>query len=83
MESMHTCLVAQSYPTLCDPWDSSPPYSSVHEILQARILEFPSPGDLLDPGIEPVSHVSPALQVDYDRVVYFRYIQLYLSIIPQ
>jgi len=27
-------------------------------------LPFPSPGDLPDPGIEPVSPVSPALQVD-------------------
>ena len=31
--------VAQSYPTLCDPVDCSPPGSSVHGILQARILE--------------------------------------------
>jgi len=38
--------------------NSSPPGSSVHGILQARILElvpFPSPGDLSDPGIEPAS----------------------------
>ena len=27
------------YPTLCDPMDYSPPGSSVHGILQARILE--------------------------------------------
>ena len=33
-------LVAQSCPTLCDPTDSSPEGSSVHEILQARILEW-------------------------------------------
>ena len=33
-------LVAQSCPTLCDPMDSSPPGSSVHRILQARILEW-------------------------------------------
>ena len=40
------------------------PVSSVHEILQARILEwdpFPSPGDLPNPGIEPGF---PALQAD-------------------
>ena len=39
------------------------PGSSVHGILQARILEwvFPSLGHLLDPGIEPGS---PALQTD-------------------
>ena len=33
-------LVAQSCPTLCDPMDCSPPGSSVHEIFQARILEW-------------------------------------------
>ena len=32
--------VAQSCPTLCDPMDYSLPGSSVHEILQARILEW-------------------------------------------
>ena len=37
--------------------DCSPPGSSVHGILQAR-LPFPSPGDLPNPGIEPMS---PAL----------------------
>ena len=34
------CLVAQLYLTLCDPMDCSPPASSVHGILQARILEW-------------------------------------------
>ena len=34
------CLVAQSCLTLCDPMNSSPPGSSVHRILQARILEW-------------------------------------------
>ena len=32
--------VAQSCPTLCDPMDCSPPNSSVHGILQARILKW-------------------------------------------
>ena len=32
-------LVAQSFLTLCDPMDCSPPASSVHGISQARILE--------------------------------------------
>ena len=49
---------------LCDPRDFSSPGSSVHGILQARILEWvaisPS-GDFLDPGIEPTSPASPAL----------------------
>ena len=33
------CLVTQLCPILCDPVNCSPPGSSVHEILQARILE--------------------------------------------
>ena len=33
-------LVAQSYLTLYNPMDYSPPGSPVHEILQARILEW-------------------------------------------
>ena len=35
-----TSEVAQSCPTLCDPVDYSLPSSSVHGILQARILEW-------------------------------------------
>ena len=34
------CSVAQPCLTLCDPLDCSPPGSSVHGILQARILEW-------------------------------------------
>ena len=33
-------LIPQKCPTLCDPMDHSPPGSSVHGILQARILEW-------------------------------------------
>ena len=32
--------VAQSYPTLSDPMDCSPPGSSAHGIFQARVLEW-------------------------------------------
>ena len=56
----------QSCLTLCNPLDYSPPGSSVHRIIQARILEWvavPPPGDLPDPGIEPVSLMFPALAV--------------------
>ena len=56
--------VAQLCPTLCVPMDSSLRDSSIHGIFQARELEwvpFPFPGDLPNPGIEPVS---PALQAD-------------------
>ena len=44
----------QSCLTLCDPMDCSLPGSSVHGILQTRILKWialPSSGDLPDPGI--------------------------------
>ena len=59
-------LVAQLFPILYDPMDCSPPGSSIHGILQVRILEWnsnplPSPRDLPDPGIEPGSL---ALQAD-------------------
>ena len=33
-------LVAQLCLTLCDPMDCSPPGSSAHGILQARVLEW-------------------------------------------
>ena len=54
----------QSFPTLCNPMDYSPPGSSIHEILQARKMEWvacPPPGDLSDPGIKPVPLMSLAL----------------------
>ena len=57
----------QSCLTLCHPMDCSPPGSSVRGILQARVLEWvarPSPGDLPNPGIEPVSPMAPVLQAD-------------------
>ena len=49
---------------LCNPIDHSPPGSSVHGVLQARILEWvamPSSRDLPNPGIESRSLISPAL----------------------
>ena len=49
-------MSAQSCPTLCNPMDCSPPGSSVHEISQARILEWAtvsSSRGLPNPGIEP------------------------------
>ena len=62
---------AQLWSTLCDTMDCSPPGSSVHSILQARILEWVAipfsrvaihfPTDLSDPGIEPGY---PTLQAD-------------------
>ena len=58
------CVHAQSCPTLCSPMDCGSLGSSVHGILQARIpgrVAISSSNDLPDPGIEPMSLVSPAL----------------------
>ena len=59
VKSLQSCL------TLCDPMDyNSVPGSSVHGILQARILKWvatASSRGLPDPGIEPTSYMSPAL----------------------
>ena len=55
-------LVFQSCQTLCDPMDCSPPGSSAHGILQARILErivIPFSRGAFQSGIKPRS---PALQ---------------------
>ena len=40
--SLYLCVhaVAQSYLTLCNPMDCSPPGSSVHGIFQTRILKW-------------------------------------------
>ena len=54
-------LCAQLCLTLSDPMDCSPPGFSVLGIFPVIILEWvaiPPPGDLIDPGTEPVS---PAL----------------------
>ena len=37
---LHVWVCAQSCPILCDLMDCSPPGSSVHEISQARLLEW-------------------------------------------
>ena len=53
--NLESFLKPQLCPTLCNPMDCSSPGSFVHEILQARILEwvsFPSPEDLPNPGQE-------------------------------
>ena len=54
-KSFHSSVI------LCNSLDCSPPGSSVHGILQARILErvaMPFSRDIPDPGIEPVSYIS-------------------------
>ena len=50
LQKTNTYSVAQLCLTLCDPMHGSP---------------FPTPGDLLDPGIEPTTLVSPALAAGF------------------
>ena len=57
-KSLHSC------PILCNPMDCGLPGSFVHVIFQQEYwgrLLFPPPGNLPDPGIEPVSLTAPAL----------------------
>ena len=59
------CLVANSCLTLCDPWTVARQSSLSMGFSRQEYwngLPFPSPGDLPDPEIEPVS---PVLQADY------------------
>ena len=58
------CMHAKLCPAVCDPMDCSPPSSSFHGILQARVLQWvaiPSSRRSSDPRTEPRS---PALQAD-------------------
>ena len=59
--SLPKALVAQSRLTLCDPMDCSPPGSPVCGFSRQEYssgLPFPSPGDLPNPGMEPVSWIA-------------------------
>ena len=63
---MHACMLRpfSHVRFFVTPWTAAPPGSSVHGILQARILDgvaVPPPGDLPYPGFK---HASPALQAD-------------------
>ena len=64
---MPTCMCAmsiQSCLTLCQPMDYNPPGSSVHGILQARILEWvviPSSNESSQGGMKPTPLGLPVL----------------------
>ena len=56
------CSVAQLHLTLCDAMDDSPPGSSVHGILQARILQANGVAShFLLQGIFPIQGLNPHL----------------------
>ena len=65
------CVHAKSLqlcPTLCNLKDYNPPGSSVHGILQAKILEWvavASSRELSHAGIKPMSLMSPALAAGF------------------
>ena len=64
---LNNFLCAQSLQlcsTLCDPMDCSPPNSSVHGILQARILEWIAMPSKVSSWLRDWTHISWALQVD-------------------
>ena len=61
-KSLLSCL------TLCDPVDCRPPGSSVHQILQARIVQWvalPFSRGSSQPRDEPLSLLSPALADEF------------------
>ena len=78
-------LVTKSCLTLCDPLDYSLPGSSVHGILQARYwigLPFPSPGELLNPGMDqtPISCIADGfLTVWATREAHYRSIHCFIE----
>ena len=57
-------LVAQPCPTLCDPMHYTPPGSSAHGILQARILEWVAFPFSRGSSQQGLNSGSPTLQVD-------------------
>ena len=57
-------MLAQSWLTLCDPMDCSPPGPVSMGFSRPEYwsgLPCPPPGDLPNPEVDPMSRVSPAL----------------------
>ena len=67
-EGINVYSVSQLCPTLCNPIDASLPGSSIHGIVQARILEWdaiPSSRGSSLPGIKPrVSNIADSLPAE-------------------
>ena len=58
---LHKCTHAQSCPTLWDPMNYSPPGSSVHRIIEARILEWVAISSSRGSSQPRIEHVCPHL----------------------
>ena len=58
------CCVLSHVQLFATPWTVAQPGSSIHRILQARVLEWvaSTPGESFQPRMEPSSPVLPALQ---------------------
>ena len=67
MKVKSECEVAQSYPTLSDPMDWSPPGSSIHGIFQARVLEWGAICLLRHTAEDPANYCFKPLRL---RVIY-------------
>ena len=75
--SWHVCMLSclsrvRLYETLQSLWDCSPPGSPSMEFPRQEYwcgLPFPPPGDLPNPGIEPMSHMSPALKTKLGSIL--------------
>ena len=62
--SICCCLVTRLYPTFATPWTAARQAPSSMGFPRQEHwsgLPFPSPGDLLNPGIEPMAPESAAL----------------------
>ena len=76
-------LVSQSCLIVCDPTDCSPSGSSVHEILQASMLEWDLPNPGIEPGSLPLQADSlsseppgkPSEDVTYDLMLFIALLQ--------
>ena len=67
MDCLKLVLSGSDLSNSLGPYRPQPARLLCHGIFQARYwsrLPFPPPGDLPDPGMEPVSPASPALQTD-------------------
>ena len=79
---VYACSDAQSCAILYNLLDCSPPGFPGHVIFPARILEWvviSSSGDIPDPGIEHVSPIFPALEVDSLPLSHLRSLNWYYS----
>ena len=79
-------LVAKLCLTLVTPWTCSSPGSSGHGISQSG-LQFPSPGDLPDLGIQPSvlapqAGSSPPSQQGFPSLKYGKYVTQLFSVSP-